>query len=165
MKLILCCSVSQSSRTLCTPWTAAHQVSVSFSISWCFLKLMFIESMMPSKYFILCCPLLLPSIFPSIRVFTTESAFCIRWHQSIGASASASVLPVNIGRVDFLEDWLVWSPCSPWDSQESSLTQIKSISSLALSLLYHPTLTSINDDLKNHNFDYMDFCGQSDVSF
>ena len=62
-----------------TPWTAACQASLSFTISWSLLKLMSIESVMPSKYLILCCPLLLlPSIFPSIKVFSNESALCIR---------------------------------------------------------------------------------------
>ena len=151
------------SPVIVTPWTAVYQASLFFTISWSLLKLTLTELVMPSNHLIFYHPLLLPpSVFPSIRVFTTESAFCIGWCQS-GASASASVLPMNIGRADFLEDWLVSSPCSPWDFQESSPTQFKSINSLALSLLYHPTLTSINDDLKNHNFDYMDFCGQSDV--
>ena len=63
-----------------TPWTAACQASLFFTISWSFLRLMSIESVMPSNHFILCLPvLLLPSISPSIRVFSNESAFCIRW--------------------------------------------------------------------------------------
>ena len=63
--------------------------------------------------------------------------------------------------IDFLYRWLVWFPCSPRDSQESSLTpQFKSISSLVLSFLYDPTLTSMHDCWKNHSFDYMDFCWQ-----
>ena len=70
-----------------------------------------------------------------------------------------------IFRVDFLEEWLVWSPCCPRDSQESSPTpQFKSINSLALSLLHGPTLTSIHDYWKNHSFDNMDLWQQSDVS-
>ena len=68
-------------------------------------------------------------------------------------------------RTDFLLDGLVGSPCSPRDSQESSPTpQFKSISSLALSLLYGPTLTFIHDYCKNHSFDYMNLCWQTDVS-
>jgi len=79
-----------------TPWTAAHQASLSCTISQSLLKLMSIESMMPSNHLILYCPfLLLPSIFPSIRVFSSESTLLIGG-QSIGASASASVLPMNI---------------------------------------------------------------------
>ena len=62
-----------------TPWTTARQVSLSFTISWSLLKLMFIESLIPFNHFILCHPLLLPSVFPSIRVFSNESAVCIRW--------------------------------------------------------------------------------------
>ena len=67
--------------------------------------------------------------------------------------------------IDFLKDWLVWSPCSPRDSQESSPTpQLESISSSALSLPYGPTLTSIHDCWKNHSFDSTDLCQQSNVS-
>ena len=63
-----------------TPWAAAHQASLSFTISWRLFRLMLIESMMPSKHLILCCSLfLLPSTFPSIRVFSNGLAVCIRW--------------------------------------------------------------------------------------
>ena len=63
-----------------TSWTAAHQASLSITNSWISLKLMSVESVMPSSHLILCCPLLLlPSVFPSIRVFLNESALCIRW--------------------------------------------------------------------------------------
>ena len=78
-----------------TPWTAAHQTSLSFIISWGLPKPMSIESVMPSNHLILCCPLLLlPSIFPSTRVFSNK----LTQHRgpSIGASASASVLSMNI---------------------------------------------------------------------
>ena len=79
-----------------TPWTAAHQASLSFTVFQSLLKFMSIESVMPSSHLILCRPfLLLPSIFPSIRVFSNESALLIKG-QSTGASASASVLPMNI---------------------------------------------------------------------
>ena len=80
-----------------TPWTATHQASLSNSNSnMSFLKLMSIKSVMPSNHLILCHPLLLPpSVFPSIRVFSSESVLLIRW-ASIGISASASVLPMNI---------------------------------------------------------------------
>ena len=81
-----------------TPWTAAYQASLSFPISRSLLKLMPIELMMPSNHFVLCCPLLLlSSIFPSIRVFMSQ--LFPSGGQSIGASASASVLPMNI------QDW------------------------------------------------------------
>ena len=62
-----------------TPWTAAHQASLSITNSRSPPRPMSIESVMPSNYLIFCCPLLLPSIFPSIRVFSNESALCIRW--------------------------------------------------------------------------------------
>ena len=85
---------------LVTPWTVTCQVSLSFTISWSLRKFMSIKSMMPSNHLILYRPLLLlPSIFPRIRVFLNESAPPIRW-PSIGVSASASVLPMNI------QDWV-----------------------------------------------------------
>ena len=84
-----------------TQWTAAHQASLSFTISQTLLKLMSIESVMPSNHLVLCRPLLLlPSIFPSISIFSNELALLASSGQSIGASASASVLPMNI------QDWL-----------------------------------------------------------
>ena len=83
-----------------TPWTAACQVSLSIMNSWTLLKLMVIESVMPFNHLILSCPLvLLPSIFPSIRVFHNDSIICIRW-PNIGVSSSASVL----GIYNFLDE-------------------------------------------------------------
>ena len=73
-----------------TPWTAAHQASLSFNIFWSLLKLMSIESVMPSNHFILCRLLLLPSIFPSIRVFSSELALCIRGPKYCNFSFSIS---------------------------------------------------------------------------
>ena len=131
--------------------------------SWRLPKLMSIELMKPSNYLILCHPLLLPSIFPNIRVFSNESTLRISW-QSIGVSASTSVLPMNT------QDWYIlgcigWSPCSPRDSQESSPTaQYKSINSSELNFLCSPTLTSIHDYWKNHSLNWMDLCWQSNVS-
>ena len=102
-------SVAQSVQSLshvwvfATPWTAAHQASLSITNSWSLLKLMSIESVMPSNHLILCHSLLLPpSIFPSIRVFSNESG-----GQSIGISASASVLPMNI-QDSFPLGWTGW---------------------------------------------------------
>ena len=86
-----------------TPWTAAHQ---SFTISWSLLRLMFIESVMPSKHLILCHPiLLLPSIFPSIRVFSSESALCIRWPKYWSFSFSISPSSEYSGLIPFRIDW------------------------------------------------------------
>ena len=84
--------------------------------------------------------------FPTSGSFQMSQLFA-SGSQSIGISASASVLPVNI------QDWFPWSPCSPRDSQESSTPQFKSISSSVLSFLYGSTLTSIHDYWKNHSFD------------
>ena len=128
-----------------TPWTAAHQASLSITNSWSLLKLMSIESMMPYNHLILCCPLLLPpSIFPSIRVFSNESVLHIRWPKYWIFSFNE-----YSGLISF-RNGLVGSPCCPRDSQESSPTpQFKNINSLALSFLYSPNLTSIHDYWKN----------------
>ena len=149
-------------RLFVTPWTAARQAFLSFTISWSLLNLMSIELVMLSNHLILCCPLLMPSIFPSIRSFPVSQLFA-SGGQSIGASASASVLPINI------QGWFTWltgwSPCCPRDSQASSpAPQLESIYSSALSLLYDPTLISILDYWKSHNFDNMNLCWQSSVS-
>ena len=78
-------------RIFATPWTAARQASLSFTISQSLLRLISIEPVMPSSHLILCCPLLLPpSIFPSIRVFSNESALCIRWPKDWSLSVSSS---------------------------------------------------------------------------
>ena len=89
-------SRSVVSNSLRPPWTEAHQASLSFNNSRSLMEFMFIESVMPFNHLILCHPLLLlPSTFPSIRVFSNESVLT-SCGQSIGASASASVLPMNI---------------------------------------------------------------------
>ena len=133
-----------------TLWTAARQASLFITNSRSLLKLMSIELVMPSSHLILCHLLLLPSsISPSIRFFSDQ--FFISGGQNIGASASVLQW---IFRTDFLEDWLLWSPCSPRDSQESSPTpQFKSINSSVLSSLYSPTLASIHDYWKKHSID------------
>ena len=89
-----------------TPWTAARKASLSITNSWSLLKLMSIESVMPPNHLILCRLLLPPSIFPSIRVFSNESVLRISG-QSIGVSASASVLPMNIHDLSLL-GWTGW---------------------------------------------------------
>ena len=89
-------TVAQSCPTLATPWTAAHQAYLSVTNSQSLLKLMSFESVMPFNHLILCRPLLLlPSIFPSIRVFSNESVLCIRWPKYWSFSL-VSVLPMNI---------------------------------------------------------------------
>ena len=94
------------SKSFSSPWTVAHQASLSFTISWSLLKLMSIESMMPSNHLILCCPLLLlPSIFPSIRVFSNESALHIRLPRYWSFSFSISPFSEYSGLISFRTDW------------------------------------------------------------
>ena len=109
-------------------------------------------------------PLILwPSIFLSIRIFSNELNLHIRWPKYCSFSFNISPSSEYSGLIFF--DWLVWSPCSPRDSQESfSALWFESINSLALSFLYGPTITSVHDYWKNHSFDYIDLSWQSDVS-
>ena len=114
-----------------TPWTAAHQASLSITNSQSSLKLMSIESVMPSNHLSLCHPLLLlPSIFPSIRVSSKQSVLCIRWPKYWSFSFNISPSNEYSGLISF-KDGLVGSSCSPRDSQKSSPTpQFKSINTL-----------------------------------
>ena len=99
-------SVTQLCLTLCNPWTAACQASLSITNSWSLLKLMSIESVMPSNLLILCLPLfLLPSIFPSIRVFSNESVLHIRWPNYWSFSFSNSPSNEYSGLISFRIDW------------------------------------------------------------
>ena len=120
---------------------------LSFTIKWSLLKLTFLESMMSSNHLILCCPLLLlPSIFPSLWVFSNMLALCFRWPTYWSFSFSISLSHEYSGLISCRTD--------RFDLSESSPTpQFKSISSLALSRLYGPTLTCIHDYWKNHGFD------------
>ena len=143
-----------------TPWTTACQTSLSVTNSLSLPKLMSTESVMPSSHLILCCPLLLlPLIFPSTRVFSSESALYIRWPAGVGIWSvswwNTSKFQLNYQsfqwtlRTDLPEDGLVGSPGSARESQESSPTpQFKSINCLALSLLYRSTFTAIHDHWK-----------------
>ena len=90
-----------------TPWTAAHQASLFFTISWSLLKLSSIKSVMSSNHLILCYPLLFPlSIFPSIGVFSNESALLIRWLKYWSFSFSISPSNESSGLISFRMDWL-----------------------------------------------------------
>ena len=94
-------------RLFATTWTVAHQASLSITSSQSLPKPMSIESVIPSNYLILCCPLLLwPSIFPSIRVFSNESALCIRWPKYWSFSFSISPSNEHPGMISFRMDWL-----------------------------------------------------------
>ena len=130
------------------PWTAARQASLSITNSQSLLKLMSIESVMPSNHLIFCCPLLLPSIFP--RVFSNGSVLHIRWPKYWSFSLS----PTNeySGVISFRMDW--FDLLAVQGTLKSCPTaQYKSINSSALSFLYSSTLTSIHDYWKNHSFD------------
>ena len=146
-------SVTQSCLTLCDPWNAARQASLSITNSQSLLKLMSTELVMPSNHLIPCCPLLLlSSIFPKIRVFSNESVLRMRWPKYCSFSFSISPSNEFSGLISFRMDWL--DLLAVQDSQESSPTpQFKSINSSALSFLHSPTLTSIHDHWKNHSFD------------
>ena len=138
------CSVQSFScvRLFMTLWTAALQASLSTTNSWSPPKPMSIKLVMPSNHLILCYPrLLLPSIFPSIRVFSNESALRIRWPKYWSFSFSISPSNEYSGLISFRMDWLD-SPYNPKDSQESSpIPQFKSINYSVLSFLYSLTLT------------------------
>ena len=156
--ILCCCSVAQSCLTV-TPWTVARQVSQSFIIFWSLLKFVAIELVMLSNHLILCYSLLLlTSFFPSIRVFSNESTFHIRWPKYW--SSSFSISPSNeLFRVDFLYHWPVWSPCSVRDSLKSSPTpQFRSINASVFSLLYGSTLTSMLLLLLLSHFSHVRLC-------
>ena len=127
-------------------------------------RFMSTESVMLSNPLILCHSLLLlPSIFPSIRVFFSESVLCIRWPKYWSFSFSISPTSEYSGLISFRIDWL--DLIAVQEIQESSPTpQFKSINSLALSFIFSLTLTSIHDYWENHSFDWMDLCWQSNVS-
>ena len=135
-----CCSVQLLSHVwlFATPWTAAHQASLSVTNYQSLLKLMSIESVMPSNHLILCHPLLfLPSIFPSIRVFSKESALRIRWPKYWNFSFSISPSSVHPGLISFRMDWL---DLLAVQGTLKILLQHHSSNSLALSFVYRATL-------------------------
>ena len=147
---ILFSSVQSLSRVqlFATPWIAARQASLCITNSRSSLKLMSVKSVMPFLHLILCLPLLLlPSISPSIRVFSNESSLCMSWPKYWSFSFNINSSKEHPGLISFRMDSLqVGSPCSPRDSQESFPTpQFKSINSMVLSFLHSPTLTSIHD--------------------
>ena len=140
-------------RLLSTPWTAAHQASLSITKSWSLLKLTFIMSMISSNHLILCHPLLLPpSIFPNIRVLSSESALHITWPKYWHFSFSISPSNEYSGLSSFRIDWFDLSA-----GQRTAKSLLQHHSSKA-SILWHSTffivlLTSIHDCWKNCIFD------------
>ena len=117
-----------------TPWTAAYQASLSFINSQSLLKPMSIESVMPSNHLILCCPLLLlPSIFPSVRVFSNESVLLIRWPKYWSFSFIISPSNEYSGPISFRIDWLDWS----WLDQLTGIDLIIHVLGKAMPLLFN----------------------------
>jgi len=109
--------IAQSCLSLWPPWTAARQASLSITNFRSLLKLMSIQSVMPSNHLILCCPFLLPpSIFSRIRVFSNESVLRLRWPKYWDFSFSISPFNEPSGLISFRMDWLVGFPCCPRDS-------------------------------------------------
>ena len=155
-RLFVISSVQSLSRVWLSvnPWIVALQVSLSIANSWSLLKLMCIESEMPSNHRILGRPLiLLPSVFPSIRIFSDESVLRIRWPEYWSFSFSISPSSEYPGLISFRMDWLdllaVQGTLKSLLHDHSS----KSINSSVLSFLYSPTLTSIHDCWKTQSFD------------
>ena len=130
-----------------TPWTAAHQASRSFTISWSLLKLMSIELMMPSNHLILCCPLcLLPSLFPSIRVFFNQSALCTRWPKywsfSFNISPSNEYSGLISSRIDWFDLFAVQGTLKQFLQHHSSKASVLQHSAFFMVQLSHPYMTT-----------------------
>ena len=130
-----------------TPWTAAHQESLSITNSQSLLKPMSIESVMPSNHLILCCPLLfLPSIFPSIRVCSNELALCIRWPKYWSFSFNINHSNEYSGLISFRMDWLdllaVQGTLKSLLQHYSSKTSILWCSAFFIVQLSHPYMTT-----------------------
>ena len=142
-----------------TPWTTARQASLSFTIFQSLLKLMSIKSVMHPT--ILCHPLLLPSIGPSIRVFSNESALCIKWPKywsfSFSISLSNEYLRLISFRIDCFNLLAAQGTLKSLLQHHSSKASILWQSAFFMVQLSHLDMTIVN------RFDYMDFCRQSDV--
>ena len=133
-----------------TPWTAAHQSSLSITNSQSLRKLMSIESVMPSRHLILCRPLLLlPSIFPSIRVFSNESVLCIRWPKYWSFSFSISPSNEHSGLISFRIDWFdlavqrTLKSLLQCHNSKASILQCSAFFTVQLSHLYMTTVKTI----------------------
>ena len=158
-------AIAQSCPTLCNPWTAARQASLSITNSRSLLKLMSIQLVILCNHLILCCPLLLlPSIFPRIRGFSNESALHIRgpkyWSFSFSISTSDEYSGLISFRMDRFDLLAVQGTLKSLLQHHSSKISILQLSAF----LYSLTLKSIHDYWKNHSFGYTDLCRQSNVS-
>ena len=141
-------------RLFATPWTASRQASLSIANSQSLLKLMSIESVMPSNHLILCCALLLPSILPSIRVFSKESVLCLRWPKYWSFSFTISPSNEYPGLISFRMDWLdllaVQGTLKSVLQHNSSKASILWCSAFFIVQLAHPY---IHPYWKNQSFD------------
>ena len=146
-------SVAQSCPNSATPWIAARQASLSIANSRSLLKLVSINSMMPSNHLILCRPLLLPPVFPSIRVFCSESVLRVGWPKYWNFNFSISSSSEYSGLIFFRIDW--FNLLVVQGTLKSLLQHHSSKASILrwLNFLYSPTLTSVRDYWKNHSFD------------
>ena len=163
--LLLLLSRFSHVRLCVTPWTAAHQASLSLTNSWSLLKFMPIEPVMPSNHLTLCHPLhLLLSIFPRIRAFSNESLLTIRWPKYWSFSFSISPSNEYSWLISFRMDWLDLLEIQ--GTLKSLLQHHSSKASIlpALNFLHSATVTSIHDRWKNHSLDQTDLCWQSNVS-
>ena len=141
-------------RLFATPWIAAHQASLSITNSQSSLKLMSVESVMPSNHLILCHPLLLlPPIPPIIRVFSNESTLHMRWPKYWSFSFSITPSNEHPGLISFRMDWLDLLGVQGTLKSLLQHPQFKSSNSSVLSFLHSPTLTSIHDHWKNPSLD------------
>ena len=148
-----------------TSWATACQAPLSFTISWSLFKPTSIESVMSSNHpFLWHPPFLLPSIFLSIRIFSNESAHCIRWPKYWSFNFRISPSNEYSGFISFRIDWFDLFAVQGTPRESSPIPQFKGSKSLMLSLLYGPTPTSVHDYYKSYSFDYTDLCQQSDVS-
>ena len=131
---------------IATPWTAARQASLSITNSQSLLKLMSIESVMPSNHLILCCPLLLPLIFPSIRVIPSESVLPIRWPKYWSFTFNISLSNEHLGLISFRMDWLnllaVQGTLKSLLQHHSSKASILQCSPFFIIELSHPYMTT-----------------------
>ena len=157
-------SVTQSCSTLCHPMDCTCQASLSITNFRSLPKLMSVVSVMPSNHLILCRPLLLPLIFPRIRVFSNESALYIRWPKYWSFSFNISPSNEHPGVISFRKDWLdlltvqgTLKSLLQYHSSKASILQCSAF-------FCGPTLTSIHDYWKKHSFDFTDLCQKSDVS-
>ena len=149
-----------------TPWTVVSQASLSITNFWSLLKLMSIESVMPANHLILCHHLLvLPSIFPSIRVFSNKSALCIRWPKYWSFIFSISLSNEYPGFISFMIEWF---DLLAVQGTLKSLLQHHNLKATILwcsaSLMVQVSHLSVHDYWKNHSSDYMELCWQSNVS-